>query len=121
MIITEMNDPSFVVLQAFEVTTDRGVLLIGESEPCSFVSDPDGNVFIGNGGTVLQVEHNTALTDLQTMISPAKFELVVEEDSEMSLCATLIEPRKVVPSKTEQRFSDVAKIISIRPFDGVQS
>jgi hypothetical protein len=121
MIITEMNDPGFVVTQSFEVTTDRGILLIGESEPCSFVSDPDGNTFIGNGGTVLQVEHNTALADIQTMISPAEFKLIVEESSEVSLCATLVEPRQVVPSKTERRFSDVAKIISIRPFDGVQS
>ena len=118
IITTEMNDPNFVVIQSFEVTTDRGVILIGESEPCSFVIDSHGNTFIGSGGTVLQFEHDTARTDIVSMISPAMFQLIAEDDGEMSLCATLIESQKVVPSPVERHFSDVAKIISIRPFGG---
>ena len=121
VLVTEMNDPNCIAIRSFEVTTDKGIVLIGESEPCAFVTDSDGNTFIGNGGTVLQVEHNTALTDILKMISSATFRLVIEDEGEMSLCATLVEPRQVVPSKIERRFSDVAKIISIRPFEGVQS
>ena len=121
VLITEMNDPGFVVIRTFEVITDRGTIVIGESEPCAFVSDPDGYVFIGNGGTVLKVEHNTALADIQAMISPAEFKLVVEDSGEMSLCATLVEPRQVAPSRIERRFNNVAKIISVRPFEGVES
>lgn len=121
MITTEMNDPRFVVTRSMEITTDKGILLIGESEPCSFVSDPDGSMFIGNGGTVLQVQHNTSLADIKTMISPAEFKLVVEDNGEVSLCATLVEPRQVAPSRVEKRFNDVAKIIAIRPFEGVES
>jgi len=121
MIMTEMNDPGFVVTKSMEINTDKGTILIGESEPFSFVSDPDGIVFIGNGGTVLQVEHNTALADIQAMISPAEFKLIAEESGEMSLCATLVESRQVAPSRIERHFQDVAKIISIRPFEGVGS
>jgi hypothetical protein len=121
MLIVEMNDPTFVVIRSFEVSTDKGTVMIGESEPCSFVSDPDGNTFIGNGGTVLHVQHNTAFSDLSNMISPATFQLVVEDSGEMSLCATLVEPRQVVPSKIERRFDNVARIISIRPFEGVET
>jgi hypothetical protein len=121
MIIVEMNEPGHVVVRSFEVFTDRGTVVIGESEPCSFVIDPEGNTFIGNGGTVLQVEHNTALADLLNMISPAEFKLVVEDSGEMSLCATLVESRQVVLSRIERHFSDVARIISVRPFEGVQS
>jgi hypothetical protein len=117
----EMNDPKFVVTQSFEVVTDRGTILIMESEPCSFVFDPDGDIFIGNGGTVLRVEHTTALTDLLSMISPATFQLVAEEDGEVSLCATLVEPKQVfLPSETDEHFSDVARIVSIRPFEGIE-
>jgi hypothetical protein len=117
MLIIEMSDPQFVVIRSFEVSTDKGIVVIGESEPCSFVSDPDGNTFIGNGGTVLQVEHNTALSDIFSMISPATFKLIAEDSGEMSLCATLVEPRQVVPSRIDSSPKDVAKIISIRPFD----
>jgi uncharacterized protein (UPF0262 family) len=112
-----MNDPGFVAIRSFEVVTDRGAILIMESEPCSFVFNLDGNMFIGNGGTVLQVEHDTALADILNMISPATFQLVAEDGGEMSLRATLIEARKVVPSGTERHFSNVAKIISVRPFE----
>jgi methyl coenzyme M reductase subunit C-like uncharacterized protein (methanogenesis marker protein 7) len=121
MLIVEMNDPGFVAIRSFEISTEKGTIVIGESEPCSFVSDPDGNAFIGNGGTVLHVQHNTALLDIFNMISPATFKLIAEDSGEMSLCATLVEPRQVVPSRIERRFNDVAKIISIRPFEGVES
>lgn len=117
MITIEMNDPKFVAIQSFEVTTDRGTILIAESEPCSFVSDQDNNVFLGNGGTVLQIRHNTALNDILSMLSPAKWGLVAEDSGEMSLCATLDGPTG--PSKIEKRFDDVANVISIRPFGGL--
>jgi hypothetical protein len=116
-----MSDPGFVAIRSFEITTDKGTVVIGESEPCSFVSDPDGNAFIGNGGTVLQIEHGTALSDVTGMISPATFKLVAEDSGEMSLCASLIEPRQITPMRVEKRFSDVAKITSIRPFEVAQS
>lgn len=119
MITTEMNDPRFVALLSFEVTTDRGTVLIRESEPCSLVSDPDNNIFLGNGGTVLQIRHNTGLADVLKMLSPARWDLVVEDSGEISLCATLDGP--VGPSKIEKRFNDVANIIAIRPFEGVES
>jgi hypothetical protein len=117
MITIEMNDPKFVAIQSFEVTTNRGVILIAESEPCSLVSDSDSNVFLGNGGTVLQIKHNTGLVDILSMLSPATWDLVVEDSGEISLRAALKGP--VGPSKTEKRFDDVADIISIRPFGGL--
>jgi hypothetical protein len=77
-------------------------------------------MFIGNGGTVLQLEHDTALGDFLRMISPATFQLIAEDDGEMSLCATLVD-QQVVPSEIDEHFENVARIISIRPFEGVQS
>ena len=116
MIITEMNDPDFVVIKSFEVTTDRGAVVIMESEPCSFVFDPEGNIFLGNGGTVLQLEHHTALGDFLSMIKPATFQLIAEDDGEMSLRATLVN-KQVFPSEADGDFDDVARIVSIRPIE----
>jgi hypothetical protein len=33
VIIIEMNNPGFVVIKSFEITTDKGTILIMESEP----------------------------------------------------------------------------------------
>jgi hypothetical protein len=117
MLVIEMSNPNSVAIQSFEVTTDRGTVVVSEGEPCSLVIDHDGHVCLGNGGTVLRVEHNTGRTDLLKMLSPAEFGLVVEDDGEVSLCATLTGDFK----RSESRFDNVVNVISIRPFGGLSS
>ena len=112
-IILQNNQPKYVVTNTIEIFTDRGIVALFESEPVSISRDSEGNVYIGDGGTVLKVSHKTALQELFANISPAMFGLILEEDGEISLKATLTNDP---PEPKAGSFSDVAAVTSIRRF-----
>jgi len=112
-IILENNNPKYVVTNAIEIITDRGPVVLFESEPISLSRDSEDNLYIGDGGTVLKLVDKTALHDLFTNISPASFGLILEEDGEISLKATLT---KEAPELKDGSFGSVATVSSIRRF-----
>lgn len=91
MIVIEHVDPQFVAIKDFVLNTPMGGITILETEPVSLCFHQDGSVCFGNDKTVLRITHKTALSDLLSAVRPADFNLVVEEDGEMSLVSTLKE------------------------------
>jgi len=112
-IVLENNHPSYIVTNTIEISTDKGPVVLFESEPIALSTDSEDNLYIGDGGTVLKIVDKTALHDLYSNISPASFGLVLEEDGEISLKATLTEG---APQLRAGSFSGVAAISSIRRF-----
>jgi hypothetical protein len=120
MIIIESIDPNAVCVKTVEVLTNKGLVTIGESEALSYVQDLDGNLYIGSDGTVLRVTHKTSFQDLSKVIKPAAFSLIVEEDGEISLKATIEDHKDpYIPSISDRKFKNVADIVSIRGLEGV--
>jgi hypothetical protein len=87
----EMENPNFVALETFKMSTKNTEFIIIEGEPLTLSMDKDDNLIYGSGGSVLRISHATGLSDLLGKIRPATFELKVEEDSELSLVASLKE------------------------------
>ena len=121
MIIIEHIDPQFVAIKDFTLNTSKGPVTIYEAEPVSLCFDRHGTLCFGSGKTVLRITHKTALSDLLSSILPADFNLVVEEDGEMSLVSTLKEYQapglaglSMIATK-ESGFSSVVDVNSIRP------
>jgi hypothetical protein len=119
-LIVQSIDPNAVCIKGIEVLTSRGLVTLGESEPISYTQDKSGNLYIGSNGTVLLVSHKTALLDLSKVIKPATFSLVVEDDGEISLKATILGDisSPYIPEGEDREFQDVASIISVRGCEG---
>jgi len=119
--IIEHQDPNFIATETFSMNTSKGEIIIVEGEPMRLSVDTEGNVIYGSDGDIFKIIHKTGLTDLLSRVRPVDdFTLKVEEDSEMSLVATLKEGEltksdilRLVPF-LDKSLSHATEILSIR-------
>ena len=120
MIIIESYDPNCISTKRIIISTNKGLVTIGESEPISYTRDKNGDLYLGTSQTVLRVSHKTAFQDLSRVIKPATFSLVVEDDGEISLKATIMGDSSIpfIPEVKDRTFQNVADIVSVRGHEG---
>ena len=120
MLTIVSEEPNSVCTKQILISTSKGVLTLGEGEPISYRLNHDRYFYLGSSGTVLRVAHKTSFQDLAKVIKPATFSLVVEDDGEITLKATIEEHNgSYETSMTRKQFTKVADIISVRGQEGV--